>query len=66
MTLAEEQARYAQEKIERLGLGHLAKVECRDYATVDGVYDKVSAICILEHIGEGRISRRSTERCIVH
>ena len=52
VTLAEEQARYAQEKIERLGLGDLAKVECRDYATVDGVYDKVSAIGFFEHVGE--------------
>ncbi len=51
VTLAEEQARYAQEKIKRLGLKDRAKVECRDYATVQGVFDKVSAICILEHVG---------------
>jgi cyclopropane-fatty-acyl-phospholipid synthase len=52
VTLAEEQARYAQEKIKRLGIEDRAKVECRDYASVEGVYDKVSAICILEHVGE--------------
>lgn len=51
VTLAEEQARYAQEKIARLGLGDRAKVECKDYAAVEGTYDKVSAICILEHVG---------------
>jgi len=52
VTLAEEQARYAQDKIKRLGLADRAKVECKDYAMVEGVYDKVSAICILEHVGE--------------
>jgi cyclopropane-fatty-acyl-phospholipid synthase len=51
VTLAEEQARYAQEKIKRLGLEDRAKVECKDYAAVEGVYDKVAAICILEHVG---------------
>ena len=51
VTLAEEQARYAQEKIKRLGLEDRAKVECRDYASVEGEFDKVSAICILEHVG---------------
>ena len=52
VTLAEEQARYAQEKIKRLGLEDQVKVECKDYASATGVYDKVSAICILEHVGE--------------
>jgi len=52
VTLAEEQARYAQEKIKRLGLQDRVKVECKDYASATGVYDKVSAICILEHVGE--------------
>ncbi len=51
VTLAEEQARFANEKIARLGIGDRAKVECRDYASVEGQYDKVSAICILEHVG---------------
>ncbi len=51
VTLAEEQARFANEKIARLRIGDRAKVECRDYATVEGQYDKVSAICILEHVG---------------
>jgi cyclopropane-fatty-acyl-phospholipid synthase len=51
VTLAEEQARYAQEKISRLGLRDRAWVECKDYAAVEGTYDKVSAICMLEHVG---------------
>jgi cyclopropane-fatty-acyl-phospholipid synthase len=51
VTLAEQQARFANDKIARLGIGDRAKVECRDYASVEGQYDKVSAICILEHVG---------------
>jgi cyclopropane-fatty-acyl-phospholipid synthase len=51
VTLAEEQARYAQERIARLGLTDRIRVDCADYASVKGEYDKVSAICILEHVG---------------
>jgi cyclopropane-fatty-acyl-phospholipid synthase len=51
VTLAEEQVAYAQEKIARLGLGDRAKVELKDYAQVEGTYDKVSCICMLEHVG---------------
>ena len=51
VTLAEQQARFANDKIARLGIGDRAKVECRDYASVEGQYDKVSAICLLEHVG---------------
>jgi len=66
VTLAEEQARYAQEKIARLGLGDRAKVECKDYAAVEGTYDKVSAICILEHVGidNFEIFYRTVGRCL--
>src|SRR5262249_7146832 len=51
VTLAEEQARYAQERIARLGLADRIRVDCVDYASAKGEYDKVAAICILEHVG---------------
>jgi len=51
VTLAEEQARYAQERIARLGLADRIRVDCADYASAKGEYDKVAAICILEHVG---------------
>src|SRR5918911_3490173 len=53
VTLSEQQVAYAQEKIKRLGLEGKVKIECRDYSTVEGegVYDKVAAIGIQEHIG---------------
>jgi cyclopropane-fatty-acyl-phospholipid synthase len=66
VTLAEEQARYAQEKIARLGLEDHAKVECKDYASVEGTFNKVSAICILEHVGidHFEVFYRTVQRCL--
>ena len=53
VTLSEQQVAYAQEKIKRLGLEDRVKIELKDYSTVEGegVYDKVAAIGIQEHIG---------------
>jgi cyclopropane-fatty-acyl-phospholipid synthase len=53
VTLSEQQVAYAQEKIKRLGLEGKVRIELKDYSTVEGegVYDKVAAIGIQEHIG---------------
>jgi len=53
VTLSEQQVAYANEKIQRLGLGDRVRIECRDYSQVEGegVYDKIAAIGILEHVG---------------
>jgi len=51
VTLSEQQVAYANEKIKRLGLQDQVKIELKDYATVEGVYDKVAAIGMLEHVG---------------
>ncbi len=51
VTLAEEQYTYARDKAARLGLGDRAVFEHGDYAKVEGSYDKVAAIGLLEHVG---------------
>lgn len=51
ITLSQKQLEYAQEKIKRLGLADRVTVELRDYATVQGTYDKISSIGMFEHIG---------------
>ena len=51
VTLAKEQAQFGQDRVRRLGLEDRVTVECRDYATVEGTYDKIAAIGIIEHIG---------------
>jgi cyclopropane-fatty-acyl-phospholipid synthase len=51
VTLSEQQVAYGQEKIKRLGLGDRVRMELKDYSTVEGIFDKVAAIGIQEHIG---------------
>ena len=52
VTLSREQASWAQEAIEREGLGHLAEVRHLDYRDVpEGGFDAVSSIGMTEHIG---------------
>jgi cyclopropane-fatty-acyl-phospholipid synthase len=51
VTLSEQQVAYGQEKVKRLGLQDRVTIELRDYATVEGQFDKVAAIGIQEHIG---------------
>ena len=42
---------YARAKIQRLGLTDRVTVELRDYATLDGEYDKIASVGMFEHIG---------------
>ncbi|MBN2293153.1 MAG: class I SAM-dependent methyltransferase [Pirellulales bacterium] len=51
VTLSQAQVDYAQQRISELGLDGRAKVELQDYNDVEGQYDKVSAIGIIEHVG---------------
>ncbi|MGD0027024.1 MAG: cyclopropane-fatty-acyl-phospholipid synthase family protein, partial [Xanthobacteraceae bacterium] len=51
VTLAKQQVAYGQEKIKRLGLSERVKMEVRDYSTVEGMFDKVAAIGLQEHVG---------------
>ncbi len=51
VTLAEEQLTAARDKIARLGLGDRVTVALKDYATLDGQYDKIASIGMFEHVG---------------
>jgi cyclopropane-fatty-acyl-phospholipid synthase len=52
VTLSKEQATWAQERIKRDGLDHLAEVRHLDYRDVpESDFDAVSAIGLIEHIG---------------
>jgi len=53
ITLSENQASLARERIEKAGLGDRCRVTIRDYRTLtegDG-YDKISSIGMIEHVG---------------
>ncbi len=51
VTLSQKQHDFAVQKIQRLGLADRVHVELRDYATLDGTYDKIASIGMFEHIG---------------
>ncbi len=51
VTLAEEQVEYTQQLIRERGLEGRASVELKDYNDVEGSFDKVSSIGMVEHVG---------------
>jgi cyclopropane-fatty-acyl-phospholipid synthase len=51
VTLSQAQHDFVQAKIRRLGLERQVTVELRDYNSLDGEYDKITSICMYEHVG---------------
>ncbi len=51
VTLAAEQVELARERIREQGLEDLATVELKDYNDVEGNFDKISSIGMVEHVG---------------
>jgi cyclopropane-fatty-acyl-phospholipid synthase len=63
VTLAEEQAALAREKIARLGLQERVEVILKDFTLMEGEFDKISSIGMFEHVG---IANHSTYFRTVH
>lgn len=55
VTLSQAQVDFAQQRIRESGLEGRARVELKDYNDVEGHYDKVAAIGIIEHVGIANI-----------
>lgn len=51
ITLSTEQLTLALERIQSEGLGGQVTVELKDYADVEGPFDKISSIGMVEHVG---------------
>lgn len=51
VTLAEEQAALAREKIARLGLEDKVEVQLKDFTLMEGEFDKIASIGMFEHVG---------------
>ena len=51
LTLSEQQFAYAKDKVARLGLQDKITIELRDYASVDGIFDKIASVGMFEHVG---------------
>jgi cyclopropane-fatty-acyl-phospholipid synthase len=51
VTISEEHYAYTRDKVARLNLGDRVTVELKDFAALEGQYDKAVALGILEHVG---------------
>lgn len=55
ITLSQAQVDLANQRIRELGIQDRASVELLDFSKVEGSYDKISAIGIIEHVGIANI-----------
>ncbi|MBD1393773.1 SAM-dependent methyltransferase [Mucilaginibacter glaciei] len=51
LTISEEQHKMAVERVEAAGLSHKVSIELRDYRTLEGQYDKIVSVEMLEAVG---------------
>ncbi|MCI5065466.1 DUF1365 family protein [bacterium] len=52
LTLSEEQAAFARERVERAGLEELIEIRLQDYRDVQGEFDRIISIEMIEAVGE--------------
>jgi cyclopropane-fatty-acyl-phospholipid synthase len=60
ITLSQAQLDLARERIAAKGLQDKVRVEIRDYADLDGAFDKIASIGMYEHIGIANIDKYFT------
>jgi cyclopropane-fatty-acyl-phospholipid synthase len=51
VTLSENQARLARERVEQAGLQHLVEIRLQDYRDVTGQFDRITSVGMFEHVG---------------
>ncbi|MFB9245291.1 class I SAM-dependent methyltransferase [Massilia antarctica] len=51
ITLSDNQARLARERVERAGLGGLVEIRLQDYRDVGGQFDRITSVGMFEHVG---------------
>jgi cyclopropane-fatty-acyl-phospholipid synthase len=58
VTLSEEQATFARERVVEAGLSDQCEVRIQDYREIsDGPYDKIVSVGMFEHVGSGQLDR---------
>ena len=55
VTLSQPQADEANARFEAAGVAHLVRAEVRDYREVEGEFDKIASVGMVEHVGESRL-----------
>lgn len=56
ITLSENQAALAKERIDMAGLQERCRVELRDYRDETGIFDKIVSVGMFEHVGESQLA----------
>ena len=56
ITLSHEQMRLARERVEAAGVSGLAEVRLQDYREVDGQYDAIVSVEMIEAVGRGLLA----------
>ncbi|GAB3404553.1 cyclopropane-fatty-acyl-phospholipid synthase family protein [Massilia agilis] len=51
VTLSENQAALARERVERLGLSSQVEIRLQDYRDVEGQFDRITSVGMFEHVG---------------
>ena len=51
VTISQEQYELARERVQAAGLGHLVDIQLRDYRDIEGTYDAIVSIEMLEAVG---------------
>jgi cyclopropane-fatty-acyl-phospholipid synthase len=63
ITLSEQQARWARDRVQAAGLDGRVEIRLQDYRAVDdGPFDAIASIGMVEHVGENRIDEYA--RCM--
>jgi cyclopropane-fatty-acyl-phospholipid synthase len=67
LTLSEEQARYARDRMARAGLSDRVDIRLQDYRDVGGRYDKIVSIEMFEAVGQENWATyfETLDRCLV-
>ncbi len=56
VTISQEQFKYASERVQREGLGHLIEIRLQDYRHITGQFDKIASIEMLEAVGDAYVN----------
>ena len=56
ITLSDNQARLARERVEQAGVGHLVEIRLEDCRDVQGQFDRITSVGMFEHVGVRHLS----------
>ncbi|MEO7494387.1 MAG: cyclopropane-fatty-acyl-phospholipid synthase family protein [Massilia sp.] len=55
VTLSQNQAELARERVAEAGLAHLVEIRLQDYRDVDGEFDRITSVGMFEHVGVAQL-----------